>query len=217
MPTIPIPPPRPSSLHPTAAAAASAACDAPRAAKTARREARRQRRVRPAPALAKADASDNRLLYATPELDGAGASLGHGARDDPPVRRASRRRTCRSGWSCCRGPTGRSAPPTSSRAAGPIRRTTTSLKRGGTITRRSAGEPLAAGQVLSPDVRPAARRPDHSGRQAHRLDDLLERPRLHAVAEAGHRADDRHRQIDADAARSWWSCGFREGNEPLAI
>ena len=53
--------------------------------------------------------------------------------------------------------------------------------------------------VLHADLRPAARRPDRSGRQAHRPDDLLERSRLHAVAVAGHRADDRPRRDVAAA------------------
>ncbi len=90
-------------------------------------------------ALAKADASENRLLYATGELDRASASVGHGARDPAALRRASQPRTCRYGWSCCRGPTGRSAPRTSSRAAGRIRRTTTSWSAAATITRRRPG------------------------------------------------------------------------------
>ncbi len=41
-----------------------------------------------------------------------------------------------------------------------------------------------AGPVRHADVQPAARRPDHPGRQTHRPDDLLERPRLHALAAA---------------------------------
>ena len=40
----------------------------------------------------------------------------------------------------------------------------------------SKSAPLEARQVLRPDVRPAAGRPDHPGRPADRPDDLLERP-----------------------------------------
>ncbi len=55
----------------------------------------------------------------------------------------------------------------------------------------------------------AARRSDRSGRQADRLDDLLERPRFHAVAQARHRAHDRSRR-DLGAIAGGWRTGAFE-------
>ena len=62
-------------------------------------------------ALAAAETSPHRLLYATPELS-APLHLSGTPRDASGWRRASRRQTCRCGWWCCPGPADRSAPPT---------------------------------------------------------------------------------------------------------
>ena len=166
-------------------------------------------------ALAKADASDESPSLRDRRARRASASLGHGASDPQRLRRVSQPRTCPYGWSCCRGPTGRSVPRTSSRAAGRIRRTTTNWSAEGTITRRRPGEPLQPGKFyqltfdLEPDdqIIPAGKRIGLMIFSSDRDFTVWPKP--------GHGAHDRHRQDDADAAGGRRFCRFREGDGSL--
>ena len=111
MPTIPIPRREPVTFHLRAGGGRDRRLDCSTQRRTGARDARRQRRVR------RRRTRGGRTLDAPPALrdagaDGAAAHLGHAADHASAWRRASRRRTCRCGWWCCRGRTGRSARPT---------------------------------------------------------------------------------------------------------
>ena len=89
-------------------------------------------------------------------------------------------------------------------------------RRGRRFPRARARRAARARPVLHADVRPAARRSDHPRRQAHRADDLLERSRLHALAQARHRTDDRPGPDDVTLARRRRCGGVRSRRRSVA-
>src|SRR5690606_6226421 len=140
-------------------------------------------------ALARAEWSNHRLLYATPPLTEAVHISGT---PRVTIRLASSKPAAnlsvglvalpRTGGP---RPPGRPDPPRPGRPAAP----------------RAAPRRRAAGPrpLLRRDVRPPARRPGDPRGPAHRPHDLLERPRLHALADARHGADGRPRRHVARA------------------
>ena len=142
-----------------------------------------------APALAKAEQSPNRLMYATPEL-AEPVHISGFARIT--VRLASNKPAANlSVWLVVLpwtdGPIG-TANLITRGWADPQNHA--SLKERRRLSLDGARREARARPVLYVDVRSAARRSDHSGREAHRPDDHVERSRLHALAEARHRAHD---------------------------
>ncbi len=180
-------------------------------------EARRQRGVGRRRRWRRPSRRRHRLLYATPELDRARASLRHGASDAAAgVEQAGGESLGLAGavlpWTD--GPIG---PANLITRGWADPQNHDALTSGGDYHSKKRRRAARAGQVLHDDVRSTARRSDHSGRQAHRPDDLVERPRLHAVAEARDRAHDRPRQVDAHAAGGRRCRGLRDGGRGQAV
>ena len=81
------------------------------------------------------------------------------------------------------------------------------LTRVGDFNSKRRGEAARPRPFLLDDVRAATRRSDHPGGQADWPHDLLERSRLHAVAQARHRADDRSGRHLGTNSHRWRSRG----------
>ena len=145
----------------------------------------------------------HRLLYATPELTAPLHLSGTPRVTHPPGVEQAGGEPVGVAGACCRGPTGRSAPANLITRGWADPQNHRSLTNGGNYDSRRprrAARARASSTTLTFDLQPD----DQIIPAGKRIgsDDLLERPRLHAMAEAGHGADDRPgSDVDSSAGR----------------